>query len=98
MIDMDLSLEGGMEVSLQDDVFDVDLTVEQLDMDFSEAIIVQGERLPDYEGEYQITPRITEQILETKDKSMVDNVTIFQIPYAAVSNPSGGQTVTIGLE
>lgn len=54
--------------------------------------------MPQYDGPYQITPRKAEIILPTKQKSMCDDVTIFQIPYASVDNPAGGQTVTIGIE
>lgn len=55
-------------------------------------------KLPDYEGSYQITPRVTEQVLATKNTSLTDNLTVLQIPYASVTNLSGGLTVTIGLE
>lgn len=51
-----------------------------------------------YAGSYTVTPRVTEQQLPTKDKYMQDNVTVFQIPYQAVSNPAGGKTIIIGLE
>lgn len=49
-----------------------------------------------YDGEYQVTPKFTEEILETKDKLMKENVTISPISVARVSNPSGGTTVYIG--
>ena len=52
--------------------------------------------LPYYEGEYVITPIWEDVTLETKQKSMSDNVTIQAIPYAEVDNPSGGVTVIIG--
>lgn len=55
-------------------------------------------KLPDYEGQYKITPKVTEIVLPTKDRAMKDDVTIFQIPYAEVANEAGGNTVTIGLE
>lgn len=57
-----------------------------------------GGRLPNYDGAYEVTPRKVIQSLATKNKSMTDNVTIFEIPYAEVSNPSGGLTATIGIE
>ncbi len=57
-----------------------------------------GGMLPYYDGEYEFTPRTTEILIPTKNKSMVDDVTIFQIPYKEVSNPEGGHTVTIGIE
>ena len=52
--------------------------------------------LPEYEGEYTITPSIEEQTMETKNKTMSEDVTILAIPYAEVTNNTGGMTVTIG--
>lgn len=57
-----------------------------------------GGRLPNYKGDYQVTPKIDQIVLPTKNKSMTDDVTVFQIPYKEVKNPQGGSTVTIGLE
>ena len=56
------------------------------------------DRLPDYEGDYSVTPKIDEQILPTKDTSMVDDMTVEAIPYHEVTNPQGGKTITIGFE
>lgn len=47
------------------------------------------DRLPDYEGEYNVIPKVDEQILETKDKSMLDDVTIEAVPYQEVPNEHG---------
>lgn len=63
-----------------------------------EAIGSGGGDFPYYTGSYAVIPKIKEQKLATKNKSLVDDVTIFQIPYAEVSNPAGGKTITIGLE
>ena len=55
-----------------------------------------GGRLPNYEGDYVVTPKAhVEQILETKNKSMTDDVTVLEIPYSEVTNPEGGKTVNI---
>lgn len=51
---------------------------------------------PPYEGEYEVTPRLTEQMLETQNKRMLDDVTVHEIPVTRTSNPQGGQTVLIG--
>ena len=51
---------------------------------------------PNYRGEYEATPSIGEQIFPTKNKSMLDNFVIHEIPYAETSNPSGGYTAIIG--
>lgn len=96
MIDMELSTDNSFDMSIDGDDFNVELIQSEFDIDFAEAIIVQGERLPNYEGSYEITPRVVEQMLETKDKSMVDDVTVNAIPYVEVSNVGGGFTATIG--
>ena len=49
----------------------------------------------DYDGAYTITPKTVAQTLQTKDKKMIDDVSVLAIPYHAVSNQSG-TTVIIG--
>ena len=51
-----------------------------------------------YSGEYEVTPKVTSQILETSQKVMNNDVTINKIPIFEVSNSSGGITVSIGKE
>lgn len=51
-----------------------------------------------YEGEYQVTPKVSEQILPTKQRVMLDNLTVLSIPYFETSNNSGGNTVYIAKE
>lgn len=52
--------------------------------------------LPWYEGEYEVTPKWEDITLETKQRSMRDDVTVTEIPYLEVENPQGGVTVVIG--
>lgn len=49
-----------------------------------------------YEGNYNVIPRVYQQTLETKDKLMLDDVTVEIIPLSRVINLSNGYTVTIG--
>lgn len=49
-----------------------------------------------YKGDYTVIPKVEEQVMETKNKTMTDNVTVLKIPYSEVDNLSGGQTITIG--
>ena len=51
-----------------------------------------------YEGEYTVTPKVEAQTMFTKDKVMMDDVTIKEIPIYRTSNTSGGNTVFIGKE
>ena len=55
-------------------------------------------QVPAYTGPYTVTPAVVEQMLETTDKRMTDDVTIHAIPFFEVSNPQGGNTIYIGSE
>lgn len=50
----------------------------------------------DYTGPYEVTPSTAEQIMNTEDKHLTNNIVIHEIPYYNVSNPAGGSTVYIG--
>ena len=49
-----------------------------------------------YDGPYEVTPTLETQMLATRNKTMRDDVTVFEIPYAEVGNTAGGTTATIG--
>lgn len=55
-----------------------------------------GGYLEPYMGPYEATPKVTEQVLATKNKRMAEDVTIYEIPYHETSNQSGGYTAIIG--
>ena len=55
-----------------------------------------GGILPYYEGTYKVTPSLQEQVLETANKSMKENVEVLQIPVHKFSNASNGHTMVIG--
>lgn len=51
-----------------------------------------------YDGEYVVTPKpFVEQTLETREKLMINDVTVLSIPYYETSNISG-ITIYIGGE
>lgn len=78
---------------------EVELETEEtiIELDMSEVIISGGE-LPPYQGDYVIIPKVKQsQTLETKNKSMKDNVLVQEIPYTEVHNNTG-ITFTIGGE
>ena len=51
-----------------------------------------------YKGSYEVTPKVAEQSMYTKDKLMAEDVKIKSIPFFSVSNETGGNTVYIGKE
>ena len=86
---------------------DVDIGIDsptidvEVDNSFSLDIELVGGgsgRLPYYTGEYEVDPRKVEQTLETKNKSMKEDVIVHPIFYAETSNVSGGLTAVIGME
>ena len=58
-----------------------------------DVLQVQGEQ---YAGAYEVSPKFEEQILQTAEKVMTDNLKIKEIEITIVSNDSGGNTVIIG--
>lgn len=61
---------------------------------FGEIFLVKTDDI--YNGDYNVIPRVYQQVLETKDKVMLDDVTVENIPLSRVINLSNGYTVTIG--
>ena len=51
---------------------------------------------PIYDGDYEVTPRLYAQSLDTDGKLMEDDVTVYEIPITHTTNPTGGLTVLIG--
>lgn len=62
--------------------------------DFSEVFFIKTDDV--YEGDYNVIPRVYEQVLPTKDKLMLDDVTVEIIPLSKIINLQNGYTVTIG--
>lgn len=58
------------------------------------VVKVQGEI---YDGDYEVVPKVeSDVLLETTDKVMIRDVTVYKIPYEEVENIKQGKTVTIG--
>ena len=51
-----------------------------------------------YAGDYTVTPNVSGKTLSTKQKFLVEDITIRPIPYYEVSNTAGGDTVFIAKE
>lgn len=57
-----------------------------------------GDKYPDYEGDYDVTPKVGAQVLSTSHKSMTSDLTINEIPYQETTNLGGGVTVNIAFD
>ena len=61
---------------------------------FGEIFLVKTDDI--YNGDYNVIPRVYQQVLATKDKVMLNDVAVENIPLSRVINLSNGYTVTIG--
>ena len=62
-------------------------------LDFGEFEVIYIADNP-YAGPYTVIPKAWEnQVLPTKDKTMLGDVTVHEVPYAEVSNPEGTTVV-----
>ena len=68
---------------------------QSFDCEFDSVIIMENRDFPYYEGAYEVTPDVSEQKLETKQKIMRDDVIIKEIPFFETSNNTVGTTVYI---
>ena len=80
-------------------IFDVEFGVSNVE--FKIAVdgmqIVTTSDLPPYEGTYTVDPLAkSATVLQTKGKSMADNITVNKIRQLEVSNTAGGNTLIIG--
>ena len=92
--------------ALEPILLDVDLSVEEYDLDVSEAealdveleTAIQVSTITGdiYEGSYDVTPSFEQQSLETRNKTMKDDVTIQPIAVSRTQNLAGGTTIYIG--
>lgn len=87
------------EFNLDDMSFEPEFDLDDMSFDpeFDVAVNTQGDVVP-YTGDYIVDPDFATQTLETKEKYMLDNVTVNPIEVARVSNPAGGRTIYIGGE
>ena len=77
-------------------LFDISIENEkEVDIDFES----NASSIESYPGPYVITPkRYDEQVLNTKEKYMNDDVTVLKVPYSEVGNAAGGVTCNIAYE
>ena len=87
MLELDVSTSGAYEL---------DVGLDDYGLDLESAIVINQYNADPYTGDYTVIPRRENIVLPTRNKAMTDDVTVLEIPYVAVSNPSGGKTYTIG--
>lgn len=72
-------------------------TTELMRLDQMDELIesISGSELPDYQGEYIVSPGFEPIVLDTDEKSMREDILIQPIQVNEVSNPSDGKTLII---
>ena len=62
-------------------------------LDFGEVFEIDHDYDP-YLGPYEVIPKAWEdQVLATNGKNMTDDVTVYEVPYDEVTNPTGTTVV-----
>ena len=69
-----------------------------LSVGVSPIVRAAPEGLKHYDGPYSVTPKVEAQTLATAEKFMDGDVTVHAVPFYAVSNDRGGNTVYIAKE
>jgi hypothetical protein len=82
-------------INLPNQEIDIDVNPLQ-EIGVEQDVVINVLPAPVYEGKYEVTPKFVAQTLPTADRLLAKDVIIEEIPYAEVSNNSGGTTVTIG--
>lgn len=72
--------------------------VDKLSAQLGSVVVVVEDisHLPQYDGPYEVTPRVTAQTLPTARKILTDDLTVREIPITSVANAAGGNTIIIG--
>lgn len=82
----------------EETVLDIELEdSEEFDIDFSETLDTGVYGDSEYEGVYEIVPKVDAQSLPTKEKYLKEDVTIHGVPYFETDNEVG-TTVYIASE
>ena len=92
---MAVTIRGhGQVVRVRSESWDVSVrSPEKFKMGVETGILVAS--FPDYEGTYEVTPTMGEQVLPSRARTMRDDVTVHAIPYTQTTNESGGYTAII---
>ena len=89
MSEFNISVKGGKSIRLPTEGKYCDRDI---------VVTSEGNSAEDYVGEYTVTPSRKQQVLETQNKLLKENITVIEIPYSEVSNLGGGKTFYIARE
>ena len=88
-----------LTVSFKPQILEVEVVPKQLGVAFEPPIARDNTFVDRYDGEYVVIPQASDAVtLSTKDKLLLDDVTVTKVPYWETSNQSGGLTAYIASE
>ena len=90
-----------IRVSLDDEQLEEVVSLQEekseIQVGFGTAEVVDvGKKIPPYDGEYDVTPGLVSQVLDTSGKRMSGDITVQEIPFTETGNLGGGYTAIIG--
>lgn len=91
-----LYLDLVVDISKEEFDLQYEESIETLEMDLETTYIVNQISGDIYKGTYIVDPSFDEQTFETKNKTMLNDMTVNAIEVSRVSNIQGGTTVYIG--
>lgn len=77
---------------------DTECTMEgtvDLELELSGEVSFSGS-VPEYDGAYEIVPKISDQSLDTSGKKLTKDLVILAIPVQETTNSANGKTIHIG--
>lgn len=85
-----------MKVAVSDVSIPINVSATNVDVPLNISAKYTITNAEEYDGEYEVMPRLYEQSLATNGKIMNNNVTVYEIPVTYTTNPTGSKTVIIG--
>ena len=85
-----IPIRVNLKVEQDQTVFPLQVESNNVPINISIATPIQMIHADTYQGEYVVTPLANDQVvLETKDKAMLDDVTVLKVPRFQTSNEYG---------
>ncbi len=86
-----------VELEARQIVMELEEEIPEIVLEVEDYIGGTGATPPDYyDGEYEVVPKTSPQVLGTKHKTMERDVSVAEIPFHEFSNEYGGMTAVIG--
>lgn len=86
-----------VELEARQIVMELEEEIPEIILEVEDYIGGTGGAPPDYyDGEYEVVPKTSPQILRTEHKTMKSDVSVAEIPFHEISNEYGGATAVIG--